>query len=67
MNKPSKKGNLIPVREYANKRLSRRGYPVTVQYIYKMITLSKQGKRCLDFEYKEIDKAIWIVDSNSCN
>lgn len=60
MNKPQAKGSLIPVRDYAKTRLSRRGFPVTVQYIYKLIAANKRGKP-IDFQYKEIDKAIWIV------
>jgi len=59
MNKPQQTGKLIPVRDYAAKRISRRGFPVTVQYIYKLIKQHKEGK-AIDFNYKEIDKAIWI-------
>jgi hypothetical protein len=61
MNKPQAKQNLIPVRDFAQTFYSRRGYPVTVQYIYKLIKEHKEGKRSLPFEYQEIDKAIWIV------
>jgi hypothetical protein len=60
MNKPAATEKLIPVRDYAKTRLSRRGFPVSVQYIYKLIAAHKEGKK-IDFEYKEIDKAIWIV------
>ncbi len=59
MNKPQAKDNLIPVREYALTVLSRRGFPVTVQYIYKLIKEHKKGK-VIDFRYREIDKSIWI-------
>lgn len=61
MNKPTAKDNLIPVREFAQTYHSRRGFPVSVQYIYKLIADHKKGKRILSFDYKEIDKAIWIV------
>jgi hypothetical protein len=61
MNKPVKKGELIPVRDFANTFISRRGYPVSVQYIYKLIDLNKKEGKRLSFEYKEIEKAIWIV------
>lgn len=63
MNKPEAKNGLIPVRDYAAKRLSRRGHPVSVKYIYKLISEYKTGKRAeIGFKYKEIDKAIWIVE-----
>jgi len=62
MNKPKAKDNLIPVRDYAATYMSRRGFPVTPQYIYKMISDYKNKKRIsIPFEYKEIDKQIWIV------
>lgn len=64
MNKPQAYDNMIPVRDYAAQRLSRRGYPVSVQYIYKLIDLHKAGKKSLDFSY--IDKGkegIWIINS----
>ena len=63
MNKPKETDNLIPVKEYAASRISRRGMPVSVQYIYKLIKEAKTKKRPLDFEYVEIGpkKAIWIV------
>ena len=60
MNKPQATDNLIPVRDYAASRISRRGFPVSVQYIYKLIADNKKGK-AIDFNYKEIDKGIWIV------
>jgi hypothetical protein len=60
MNNPEAKDNLIPVREFAKTMYSRRGFPVTVQYIYKLIKDHKENGRKLDFKYKEIDKAIWI-------
>lgn len=60
MNKPKASDKLIPVRDYAAGRISRRGFPVSVQYVYKLISQHKQGK-AIDFNYKEIDKAIWIV------
>lgn len=61
MNKPAATKDLIPVREFAETYISRRGYPVTVQYIYRLIAEHKKGLRELTFKYKEIDKAIWIV------
>jgi hypothetical protein len=66
MNKPVaiKQGRkkLIPVRDFAQTFISRRGFPVTVQYIYKLIKEHKEEGRAIPFEYKEIDKAIWIVE-----
>lgn len=64
MNKPQAKENLIPVRDYAKTRISRRGFPVTPSYIYKMIALSKEGKMSIDFDYVEDGKSIWIVKDN---
>jgi hypothetical protein len=63
MNKPEAKDNLIPVRDYALLRPSRRGGHVTVQYIYKLISEAKKGERTLDFKYIEEGdkKTIWIV------
>jgi len=61
MNKPQATSNLIPVRDFAKTYISKRGFPVTVQYIYKLIKEHKKGLRDISFEYKEIDKAIWIV------
>lgn len=63
MNKPQAHGNLIPVRDYARTVISRRGKPVSVQYIYKLISQYKNPyhKRSrLDFNFHEIDKTIWI-------
>ena len=61
MNKPQAQDKLMPVRDYAKEFISRRGYPVSVQYIYKLIAANKQGGKPIPFEYKEINKAIWIV------
>lgn len=61
MNKPQATDNLIPVREFAATYYSRRGFPVTPQYIYKLITLNKTEGKVIAFKFKEIDKAIWIV------
>lgn len=61
MNKPQATKDLIPVRDFAKTYYSRRGYPVTVQYIYKLIKDHKELGKELPFKYKEIDKAIWIV------
>jgi 20S proteasome alpha/beta subunit len=62
MNKPQATNELMPVRDYAKTYYSRRGFPVTPQYIYKMISDYKKKKRLgIPFEYKEIDKQIWIV------
>ena len=60
MNKPIIQGDLIPVREYAKTFYSRRGFPVTVQYIYKLIAANKKHNKPLPFNYAEIDKSIWI-------
>lgn len=61
MNKPIATDKLIPVRDYAKTYISRRGHPVTVQYIYKLINLHKTEGKDIPFKYMEIDKAIWIV------
>lgn len=63
MNKPTETKILMPVKEFAKTRLSRRGNPVSVQYIYRLIQEAKEGKRELDFKYLEMGpkKAIWIV------
>ena len=53
--------DLIPISEYAKTFISRRGFPVTVQYIYQLITQYKDGSRdSLPFEFQEIGKQIWI-------
>lgn len=61
MNKPQATDKLIPVRDYAATFISRRGFPVSVKYIYKLIALNKAEGKELPFKYKEVDKAIWIV------
>lgn len=61
MNKPQATDKLIPVREFAQTYISRRGFPVSPQYIYKLISLHKEKNKYISFEYKEIDKQIWIV------
>ena len=60
MNKPQQTNDLLPVRDYAAGLLSRRGFPVSVQYIYKLIKQHKTQGKALNFDYVEIDKAIWI-------
>lgn len=60
MNKPEAHNNLIPVRDFAATYYSRRGFPVTVQYIYKLIADHKNNGKKISFNYVEIDKAIWI-------
>lgn len=60
MNIPIAHNDLIPVRDFAATYYSRRGYPVTVQYIYKLIAANKSNGKLLPFEYVEIEKAIWI-------
>lgn len=60
MNKPQANNGLIPIRDFAATYMSRRGFPVTVQYIYKLISLHKTEGKQLPFKYVEIDKAIWI-------
>jgi hypothetical protein len=64
MNKPEATGELIPVRDYAKRVINRRGFPVSVQYIYKLISLHKNEGKQINFKYKEIDKGIWIVCNN---
>ena len=61
MNKPKATDKLIPVRDFAQTYISRRGFPVSVQYIYKLISLNKKKNKRITFKYKEIDKEIWIV------
>ncbi len=62
MNKPEAKDNLIPVRDYAKTVYNRRGYPVTVQYIYKLIAENKETGKPLFFDYLDKGKeGIWIV------
>jgi hypothetical protein len=61
MNKPKAHNNLIPVREFAQTIYNRRGFPVSVQYIYKLIAANKREGKQLSFNY--IDKGkegIWI-------
>ena len=61
MNKPEATDNLMPIRDFAETYLSRRGQPVTVSYIYRLIREHKAGTRLLDFDYIEEGKQIWIV------
>lgn len=61
MNKPEATDKLMPVRDFAPTYISRRGFGVSPQYIYKLIADHKAGKRDISFNYKEIDKQIWIV------
>lgn len=51
---------LMPVSEYASNYISRRGFPVTVQYIYNLIYANKKKGQQLPFDYIEIGKQIWI-------
>lgn len=60
MNKPQAKDKLIPVRDFAASYYSRRGFPVSVQYIYKLIADNKKKGKSIDFKYREIEKQIWI-------
>lgn len=60
MNKPQANNNLMPVRDYAANYYSRRGFPVSVQYIYKLIRQHKDKGKEIPFEYREIGKEIWI-------
>lgn len=63
MNRPQAKDNLLPVREYAKTIYNRRGFPVTVAYIYKLITLNKTTGKVIPFEYEDKGKdGIWIVN-----
>lgn len=61
MNRPEATDKLMPVRDYAQTRISRRGFPVSVQYIYKLIRKHKLEGGDIGFKYKEIDKEIWIL------
>lgn len=61
MNKPIATDELMPVRDYAKMRLNRKGKPVRVQYIYKLISQHKNEGKIIDFSYREIDRTIWIV------
>jgi hypothetical protein len=45
MNKPQATDKLIPVRDFAATYYSRRGFPVSVQYIYKLIKYIEEGKQ----------------------
>lgn len=61
MNKPQAHKNLMPVRDFAKTVFNRRGFPVSVQYIYKLIDANKRDGKQLSFKY--IDKGkegIWI-------
>lgn len=61
MNKPQATGKLIPVRDFAASYISRRGFPVSVQYIYKLISANKSKGKDISFKYKEEGKQIWIL------
>lgn len=61
MNKPEETDKLMPVRDFAKTYISRRGFAVSPQYIYKLIDKHKKEGKHISFKYKEIDKAIWIV------
>ena len=64
MNKPQAHDNLIPVRDYAKTVYNRRGFPVTVKYIYKLISLHKSEGKKLNFKYLDKGKeGIWIVNN----
>ena len=62
MNKPKAHNNLLPVSDFAKSVYNRRGFHVSVQYIYKLIALNKREGKALNFDY--IDKGkegIWII------
>jgi len=61
MNKPQAKGKLIPVRDFAASYYSRRGFPVSDKYIYKLIDQHKKKGKIIPFKYKEEGKQIWII------
>lgn len=64
MNKPQAHDNLIPVRDFAQTVYNRRGYPVSVKYIYKLISLNKKTGKQLFFDYIDKGKGgIWIVNN----
>lgn len=60
------KEQLITVEEFRQTYLSRRGYPVTHSYIYRMIReyegkIPGKVRLSLPFKYKEVGKGIMIV------
>ena len=64
MNKPQSSDNLMTVPDYAKTVLNRRGTPVSPSYIWRLIRQHKNEGKAIDFEYREIGKAIWIVRTN---
>jgi len=60
----AKKGKkeLIPVAEYAATNFNRRGFPISVSYLYRLIRQHKAGLRNdLPFDYEEQGQSIFIV------
>ena len=60
MNKPQATADMMPIRDYAATLKNRLGFPVSVQWVYKMIDQHKKKGRPLDFEYLEVGKGVWI-------
>ncbi len=60
--KEQKTQDIISVAEYAEGKFNRRGFPVSVSYIYRLIREYKAGIRHnLPFEFKEIGQSIFII------
>lgn len=55
---------LITVNEFAKTLLSRRGFPVSVQYVYKRIAEHKKTGKKPPFGYVEQGKGIKIIKPN---
>lgn len=60
---------LIGIEEFAKTYYSKRGFPVTPSYIWRLIRDDKAGKRKgkepIRFKYKEIGKSVWIVKEST--
>lgn len=56
------KDELIPVSTFSETYYNRRGFPISLSYIYRLIKQHKAGERkSLPFRYKEIGQKIFIV------
>jgi hypothetical protein len=62
MAKLKEKKNRITIAEYAAITMNRRGFPVSVSYIYRLIRQHQAGLRDdLDFNYEMDGQAIYII------
>ena len=62
MAKLKEKKNRITIAEYAAKTMNRRGFPVSVSYIYRLIRQHENGERDdLKFTYEMDGQAIYII------